>query len=69
MLAIDPPESSTPSVVSGRPSNEASHWQTTISTVAGPDPPAHDAAMVWWPVPSHSPRTPAYDEGPGTRAK
>jgi hypothetical protein len=69
MLAIEPPDNSTPSVFSGSPSREASQSQTTSSTAAGPEPPAHDAAMVWWPVPSHSPSTPAYDDGPGTRAK
>ena len=31
--------------------------------------PAHDDAIALKPVPSHSPSTPAYDDGPGTLAK
>ena len=37
--------------------------------MAGPEPPAHDATITLKPVPSHSPSTPAKDDGPGTRAK
>ena len=37
--------------------------------LAGPEPPAHEVTRALKPVPSQSPRTPANDEGPGTRAK
>ena len=68
-LASEPPLASTPSVPSGMPSSERSQSSTTSSTVAGPEPPFHDAAMALKPVPSQSPSTPAKDDGPGTRAK
>ena len=34
-----------------------------------PEPPPHDEAIALNPVASQSPSTPAYDDGPGTRAK
>ena len=46
MLAIDPPDTSTPSVLSGSPSSVASHSQTTSSTVVGPEAPAQEAAKM-----------------------
>ena len=51
------------------PNRERSQSSTTSSTVAGPDPPGHEAAIALNPVPSHSPSTPANDDGPGMRAK
>ena len=58
-----------PSVSSGSPSSSRSQSSTTSSTVAGPEPPFHEAAIALKPVPIHSPSTPVNDDGPGTRAK
>ena len=59
----------TPSVRSGSPSSSRNQSSVTSSTVAGPEPPPHDAAIALNPVPSQSASTAGYDEGPGTRAK
>ena len=58
-----------PSVPSGRRRRVRSQSSTTSSTAVGPAPPPQEAAMAWNPVPSHSPSTAGYDDGPGTRVK
>ena len=68
-LPMEPPDTKTPSVPSGSPSICRIHSTTTISTAAGPDPPPQLDEIVLKPVPIHSPRIAAKEQGPGTRAK
>jgi hypothetical protein len=69
MFDSEPPLTRTPSVPAGNPSSSRTQSSATSSTLAGPDEPSQEDAIALKPVPSHSPRTSAYDEGPGTRAK
>ena len=69
MLAAEPPLTSTPEAVDGKPSQRLNQSSTTSSTWLGPAPPIHQQASTLSALAMKSPSAPGKVPSPGMKAK